>query len=94
MDVACGDGDGLVLAKRVRPDADLWGMDVDLLSLRQAKRRVPNAKLYAGDVYHLDQLPDSRFDVVHEYGLTYLLERWDVAVRHYLRLVRPWGVLL
>ncbi len=94
MDVACGDGDGLVLAKMVRPDADLWGMDVDLPSLRRAKRRVPDAKLYAGDVYHLDRLPAAQFDVVHEYGATYLLQRWDMAVRHYLRLVRPGGVLL
>lgn len=94
MDVACGDGDGLVLAKTVRPDAGLWGMDRDVQALRRAKCRVPDAKLYAGDVYHLDRLPAARFDVVHEYGATYLLQQWDVAVGHYLRLVRPGGVLL
>lgn len=94
VDMCCGTGDGLVLAKICQGQCELWGFDIDDTSLNIARQRVPSANLYRGDMHSPDELPKGYFDVVHEFGATFYSRRWDVLAKSYLSLLREGGVLL
>jgi ubiquinone/menaquinone biosynthesis C-methylase UbiE len=97
LDIACGDGDALVLAKNLRPDSELWGVDINDNFLDIARKRVPGAQFSKGDMLNLDFLPEGYFDVVHEFWATCLIrdkEDFSLLARQYLRLVRNGGILL
>jgi len=94
IDIACGDGDGLVLAKYCHPKCEIWGVDIDIESLNIAKRRVPEAKIFKGDMLNLKFLPEGSFDVLHEFGATFFIHDWKTLIQQYLRLVRDDGIIL
>jgi ubiquinone/menaquinone biosynthesis C-methylase UbiE len=93
VDMACGTGDGLVLASMCQSGCEIWGLDIDSNSLHQAARRAPGARLVEGDMVH-PQLPKGYFDVVHEFGATFFIKRWDLLAKAYLALLRDGGILL
>ncbi len=97
IDIACGDGDGIVLAEECEPACELWGVDIDTDGLEVAKERVPNALLLKGDMLHLDQvksLPKKYFDLLHEFGATFFIRDWKSLFQQYIKLVRPGGIIL
>ena len=94
IDIACGDGDGLVLAEYCQPECELWGVDIDQKSLNIAKSRMPGAKLYKGDMLNLEFFPEGSFDVLHEFGATFFIRDWKLLINQYLRLVKDGGIIL
>jgi len=94
-DIACGTGDALVLAAACVPGCEGWGLDMDDASLDIARRRLPTARLYYGDMRDPKELPSEYFDAVHEFGATFLAScEWHVLARAYLSLLKQGGVLL
>lgn len=91
-DMACGSGDALLLASACQPDCELWGLDIDAVSLDIAKERT-NAKVFQGDILN-PCLPKDYFNVVHEFGATFFVRRWDLLAKSYLSLLRKGGILL
>ena len=94
VDIACGSGDGLLLASLCQSQSELWGLDIDRPSLDLAKARVPAARLFKGDMLRPDSLPKEYFDVVHEFGATFFVRNWGALAEVYLSLLREGGVLL
>lgn len=97
IDIACGDGDAIVLANICQPDSELWGTDINDKFLSIAKIRSVDAKFFQGDMLNLDFLPEGYFDVVHEFGATFLLrDKKDLPAlaRQYFRLVKDGGIVL
>jgi SAM-dependent methyltransferase len=94
VDVGCGEGDALVVASKLQPNAELWGLDINPECLEVARRRIPGAMLRCGDMQNPAALPREYFDVVHEFGAAFLASRWDVLVKSYLSLLRDEGILL
>jgi trans-aconitate methyltransferase len=94
-DIACGTGDALVLAAACVPDCEGWGLDMDEASLEVARQRMPTANFYYGDMRDPKELPKEYFDIVHEFGATFLSgSGWDVLARAYLALLNEGGILL
>lgn len=94
VDIACGSGEGLLLASLCQPQCELWGLDIDRSSLDLARERVPTARLFKGDMLRPDSLPKDYFDVVHEFGATFFVRNWGALAEVYLSLLRDGGVLL
>jgi trans-aconitate methyltransferase len=93
LDMACGTGDGLFLASLCRPECELWGLDIYTPDLQIAKSRVPSATLVQGNMLS-PGLQEGQFDVVHEFGATFMVPEWTSLVKVYLSLLRDGGVLL
>ncbi len=93
LDMACGSGDGLVLASLCQPRCELWGLDIDRASLEIARRRTPGANLVEGDMLH-PGLPKGYFDLVHEFGAACMVRGWDALAKAYFSLLRDGGILL
>lgn len=94
VDIACGSGDGLLLASLCQSQCELWGLDIDGPSLDLARERVPAARLFKGDMLRPDSLPNNYFDVIHEFGATFFVRDWNALAKVYLSLLRDGGVLL
>jgi len=94
LDVGCGEGDCMVLARAIEPSCELWGVDLDERSLAVARQRLPGARLYRHDMANLSALPQGYFDVVHEFGAAFMFADWGLLARSYLSLVRIGGVVL
>jgi trans-aconitate methyltransferase len=93
-DIACGQGDALVMASLCVADCEIWGLDNDCASLQIARQRMPGAILREGDMHDPKQLPKEYFDVVHEFGAAFLSRGWNVLARAYFSLLRDGGILL
>jgi len=93
-DLGCGRADALVLASLCVEDCELWGLDMDAAGLADGRRRLPQAKLFEGDMHNPASLPHEYFDVVHEFGAAFLSRGWDVLARSYFSLLRDDGILL
>lgn len=93
LDMACGTGDGLVLASVYQPESEIWGLDIYPPDLEIAKARTPHANLVEGDMLNPD-LPREYFDVVHEFGAACMVRGWDKLAKVYLSLLREGGILL
>ena len=65
-----------------------------------ATRSAPRASsirpshLVVANMLRLELLPPGSFDVVHEFGATYLVDDWAKLARSYLELTRPGGIVL
>jgi ubiquinone/menaquinone biosynthesis C-methylase UbiE len=94
LDIACGTGDALAVAASCSPEAELWGLDIDLPSLEVCGQRVPRAILRQGDMHSPNCLPPGAFDVVHEFGAACMARGWDLLAKSYFSLLRDGGVLI
>jgi SAM-dependent methyltransferase len=94
LDIGCGEGDCMALARMIEPSCELWGVDINEPSLAVARRRLPRATLQRGDMGNLSSLPQAYFDVVHEFGAAFLMPDWGLLAKSYLSLVRKGGLVL
>lgn len=94
IDIGCGDGDALVMARRCDPGCELWGLDIDAGSIRTAASRVTTARFIQGDMHDAASLPHNYFDIVHEFGAAFLSRSWATLARVYFLLLRDNGILL
>lgn len=93
LDMACGTGDGLLLASLCQPRSELWGLDIYRPDLEIAKARVPAATLVEGDMLK-PNLPKEHFDFVHEFGAACMVSGWETMARVYFSMLREGGILL
>jgi ubiquinone/menaquinone biosynthesis C-methylase UbiE len=98
LEIGCGTGNLLLLAKRRRPDADVAGLDPDPAALRRARRKADRAGLavrldrgFAADLPY----PDESTDLVLSAFMLHHLEGADVprALAEVRRVLRPGGAL-
>ena len=98
LEIGCGTGNLLLLAKRRCPDADLTGLDPDPAALRRARRKADRAGLavrldrgYAADLPY----PDASVDGVLSAFMLHHLDPVDLprALAEVRRGLRPGGAL-
>lgn len=82
LDVGCGNGALLEALHARRPDLALAGADFSEEELRQARRRVPSAYLYATDV--TQGIPGGSYDAISAHLVLHLLGPLD-SVLHAMR---------
>jgi len=98
LEIGCGTGNLLLLAKRRCPDAEVTGLDPDPAALRLVRRKADRARL----AVRLDRgfaaslpYPDASVDVVLSAFMLHHLEPADLprALAEVRRVLRPGGVL-
>jgi SAM-dependent methyltransferase len=98
LEIGCGPGNLLLLAKRRCPDAEVTGLDPDPAALRLARRKAGRAGLavqldrgFAADLPY----PDASVDVVLSAFMLHHLEPADLprALAEVRRVLRPGGAL-
>jgi trans-aconitate methyltransferase len=94
IDIGCGDGDCMAVARAIEPSCELWGVDIDEPALALARRRLPGATVRRHDMGNLSALPQAYFDVVHEFGAAFLFRDWAFLAKAYLSLVRKGGFVI
>ena len=94
LDMCCGDGEALALARSCNAAAALSGLDLDESRLEKARARCPEAVFCGGDMHAPDALPKDSYDVLHEFGATFYTDRWNDLARAYLSRLCDGGILL
>ena len=90
LDVGCGPGFFLAYAGNYY---DIYGVDISEYAIREAKKRVPAAKLQIGSATHLYYKRDY-FDVVTCFDLLEHLPDPELAVEEFNRVLSDKGVLI
>jgi SAM-dependent methyltransferase len=93
LDVGCGTG--FFTAWYLAHGAHVTGLDIAPTSIERLTARHPEAHFVLADVS--ESAPAGTFDVVNAFDVLYHITddaRWEQAVRHLARAVRPGGVLL
>jgi SAM-dependent methyltransferase len=93
LDVGCGTG--FFTAWYLAHGAHVTGLDIAPTSIERLTARHPEARFVLADVS--ESAPAGTFDVVNAFDVLYHITddaRWEQAVRHLARAVRPGGVLL
>ena len=93
LDVGCGSGffTGYYLERGAR----VTGLDIAPTSIERLRQRHPDARFVLGDVTETPL--EESFDVVNAFDVLYHITddaKWETAVRHLSRAVRPGGLLL
>lgn len=92
----CGCGDGRILSKLWRSDANFWGIDLSKRAISEAKKRFKLRCSVSFAVGDLEKLPykESVFDLVYS---TYLLEHTEAPekiISEMIRVTTPGGQLI
>ncbi|MGH7742073.1 MAG: class I SAM-dependent methyltransferase [Candidatus Eiseniibacteriota bacterium] len=93
LDVGCGTG--FFTAYYLGRGARVTGLDIAPTSVERLRALHPQARFVLADVS--EAALDEAFDVVNAFDVLYHItdeERWETAVRHLARAVRPGGLLL
>jgi cyclopropane fatty-acyl-phospholipid synthase-like methyltransferase len=98
LDLGCGHGLFLALAKAAKPDLDLMGLDLSNEKIETARRafcalKDARTKLAACDI---SNCPEQSVDVISIIDVLYLvpLEKWDGILNKCFNCLRPGGKLL
>jgi SAM-dependent methyltransferase len=86
LDIGCGTGVFLQLA--AQRGAQVWGLDASDALLQIARRRVPAAQLYAGEMQSLP-FDDDSFDLVCGFNAFFFAQDMVAALREAGRVARP-----
>jgi SAM-dependent methyltransferase len=93
LDVGCGTG--FFTAYYLARGARVTGLDIAPTSIERLSARHPEARFVLADVGEV--APPGTFDLVNAFDVLYHITedaRWERAVRHLARAVRPGGLLL
>jgi SAM-dependent methyltransferase len=97
LDMGCGPGAITLDLAAVVASGEVVGIDIEPLQVERAQalateRRVPNARIEAGDAYALP-FPDGAFDAVFAHTALFHLRDPLAALREFRRVLRPVGVM-
>lgn len=93
LDLACGDGELLARAQRLRPDLRLIGIDLCQAELQRARPRLSaQAELHCERAQALS-LPDASVDALLCHMALMLMDDADTVAGEIRRVLRPGGVL-
>ena len=90
-DVGCATGDFLYYLHKSFPDAELTGIDVLPSLVVRAKREVPEAQYYVGDIYTGKGLPKQKFDAVFLVGTHSIFDEVEPWLDNLLRMLKLGG---
>ena len=90
-DVGCATGDFLYYLQKSFPRAKLTGIDVMPVLVARARREVPEAQYYVGDIYTGKGLPKQKFDAVFLVGTHSIFDEAKPWVDNLLRILAPGG---
>jgi trans-aconitate methyltransferase len=100
LDAGCGPGESMrLMAQRVGPDGQVWGVDVDADLGEQALRMLHGAghvqcSFAAADLETGEPIPGAPFDLVYARLLLFHVGEPVVVLRHLWEAVAPGGVLV
>lgn len=98
LEVCCGHGDLLAGLAATFPEASVTGMDQFVGTVKIAAERIkglPNARVKAADVMHLDEWDDNSVDlIVGQATLHHLSHNPDAAIDEFARVLRPGGICM
>jgi ubiquinone/menaquinone biosynthesis C-methylase UbiE len=92
LEVGCGTG-AVLATIHVSPRTTLFGLDIDLPSLRLAKAGLPNAKLSGGDAHHLPHAA-AAFDAAFCHFVLLWLADPLRGLEEMRRVTRPGGAVI
>lgn len=88
----CGCGEGYVL-ERIKGRGEVYGMDISLEALKEAKRRKPNAELFLGDIINIP-FDDKSFDITVACDVLEHTKQYEKAISEILRVTKPNGKII
>ncbi len=91
LDVGCGTGRLLMLARARWPQAHLAGLDVAEGMIAQARQRFPDLQWVTGDA---TQYSDDPYDLVLSSSALHWLRPFDQGLAHVMSLIQPGGFLV
>jgi ubiquinone/menaquinone biosynthesis C-methylase UbiE len=89
LEIGCGRGVGLALAKDMFGASSAIGIDLDEKMIAAAKRG-GRGTLVVADVCAIPSR-DGRFDAVFDFGAIHIVPDWEVALGEVHRVLRPGG---
>lgn len=102
LEIGCGTGRNLVLAAKIYPDVQLFGIDISKEMLKSARANMIKEKI--ADRVHLQRGDATAFDgqamfgaagfdrVLISYAVS-MMPEWELAILHAARCLKPGGVL-
>ncbi|MFA5196794.1 MAG: class I SAM-dependent methyltransferase [Bacteroidales bacterium] len=91
LDVGCGAGAQLDNIRKLFPDSETHGVDINKIAIEKAKDS--SHKVYCGRFEDID-FPKGYFDVVYSIHVLEHVERPDIFMRKCLDLLSPDGIVL
>ncbi|MDD4319299.1 MAG: class I SAM-dependent methyltransferase [Candidatus Peribacteraceae bacterium] len=91
LDVGCAAGDFLSFLAGRFPSARLHGMDILPALIRRARKDVPAATFFVGDIDKGKHLPQAKFDAIFMNGVHLIFDDIDGWMQHVLSLLKPRG---
>lgn len=92
LDVGCGAGGFTGLLKKIRPDLDIYGVDISKNAIKIAKKDFPRIEFLTGTTYKLP-FPDNFFDACIMRQVLEHVEHPKKALREVRRILKPKAIL-
>jgi ubiquinone/menaquinone biosynthesis C-methylase UbiE len=95
LETGCGRGAGIEVILRQFEVAHIWGIDLDPLQIKRARKRIHGkyqgrVTLMEGDAERLP-FADASFDAVFDFGVLHHVPEWQRGVAEVRRVLRPGG---
>jgi|SRR3989344_1827537 len=85
LNAGCGDGIELLQIKKFLKGKSVYGLDIDPVQIKAARKNIPSMKFILGDIYKL-QFKDSEFDLVLSIEVLEHLVRPEKALKELSRV--------
>jgi len=84
LDVGCGNGHTLVVLREAYPEANLYGLDLSSVGLKQAKQKVPSLHTVHNSLERFK--PDEPIDLIVNLGTMEHVEKIEEGLQHLIKL--------
>lgn len=91
LDVGCATGDFLYYLYTQFPHATLAGVDVMPALVARARKEIPGAQFFVGDLYTGKGLPKQKFDALFLVGVHSIFDEVGPWLDNLLRMLKPGG---
>jgi len=93
LDAGCGDGVMTNVIQKILPTAYIIGVDYNQLRIDRAKKAVPTANFFKGDLHDLD-CQDNYFDIVFMHHVMEHIKDDKHVLEELTRVLKPEGMLM